>query len=120
MSLLIWMVMATMIVAQGCTIFLKSLKYSMIDIEIQISISERSSGWAINYPHIELFPKKNPGRVIPTKSIFWRKNGSKGLSSGQINLQPIWGHGHQLDDRHRNPNINIREIIWLGNQLGAS
>ena len=23
----------------------------------------------------------------------------------------------QLDDRHRNPNINIRKIIWLGNQL---
>ena len=23
----------------------------------------------------------------------------------------------QLDDRHRNPNMNIREIIWLGNQL---
>ena len=22
-----------------------------------------------------------------------------------------------IDDRHRNPNINIREIIWLGNQL---
>ena len=25
--------------------------------------------------------------------------------------------GNQLDDRHRNPNINIREIIMLGNQL---
>ena len=23
-----------------------------------------------------------------------------------------------IDDRHRNPNINTREIIWLGNQLG--
>ena len=23
-----------------------------------------------------------------------------------------------IDDRHRNPNINIKEIIWLGNQLG--
>ena len=22
-----------------------------------------------------------------------------------------------IDDRHRNPNIIIREIIWLGNQL---
>ena len=44
-----------------------------------------------------------------------------GLSSGQTNLQPpIWGHGRQLDDRHRNPNINIREIIWLGNQLGLT
>ena len=43
-----------------------------------------------------------------------------GLSSGQTNLHPpIWGHGRQLDDRHRHPNINIREIIWLGNQLGT-
>ena len=26
--------------------------------------------------------------------------------------------GYQnIDDRHRNPNIHIREIIWLGNQL---
>ena len=34
------------------------------------------------------------------------------------NLHPlIWGHGRQLDDRHRNPNTNIRKIIWLGNQL---
>ena len=24
------------------------------------------------------------------------------------------------DDRHRNPNIDIREIIWLGNQLRKS
>ena len=41
-----------------------------------------------------------------------------GLSSGQTNLHPpIWGHGRQLDDRHRHPNINISEIIWLGNQL---
>ena len=23
-----------------------------------------------------------------------------------------------IDDRHRHPNIKIREIIWLGNQLG--
>ena len=37
--------------AHCCTIFLKSSGYRnmMIDIEIQISISERSSGWAINY-----------------------------------------------------------------------
>ena len=26
-------------------------------------------------------------------------------------------YGYQnIDDRHRNPNINIREIIWMGNQ----
>ena len=36
-------------IAHCCTIFLKSSGYrNMIDIEIQISISERSSGWAIN------------------------------------------------------------------------
>ena len=23
----------------------------------------------------------------------------------------------EIDDRHRNPNINSREIIWLGNEL---
>ena len=54
------------------------------------------------------------------KNIFCKKNGQKTaiccLSSGQTILpQPIRGHSHQLDDRHRNP--NIREIIWLGNQL---
>ena len=48
----------------------------------------------------------------------WSKTDICGLSSGQTNLHPpIWGHGRQLDDRHRNPNISIREIIWLGNQL---
>ena len=38
--------------AHCCTIFLKShlgIEIYMIDIEIQISISERSSDWAINY-----------------------------------------------------------------------
>ena len=49
----------------------------------------------------------------------WPKRAICGLSSGQNNLPPpIWGHSHQLDDRHRNPNIYIKEIIWLGNQLG--
>ena len=48
----------------------------------------------------------------------WSKTVICGLSSGQTNLHPpIWGHGRQLDERHRNPNINIREIIWLGNQI---
>ena len=29
-----------------------------------------------------------------------------------------WSSGYwNIDDRHRHPNINIREIIWLGNQL---
>ena len=36
--------------AHCCTIFLKSSGYrNMIDIEIQITIPERPSGWAINY-----------------------------------------------------------------------
>ena len=67
-------------------------------------------------------PKKKTSFVIPIKKHILQKKWSKtaicGLSSGQTILpQPIRGHGHQLDDRHRNPNINIREIIWLGNQL---
>ena len=82
------------------------------------------------FPEKVICPQKWPkwplkrilAHVIPTKNIFCKKNWSKtvicGLSSGQTNLHPpIWGHGRQLDDRHRNPNINIREIIWLGNQL---
>ena len=28
--------------------------------------------------------------------------------------------GYRNDDRHRNPNIHIKEIIWLGNQLSIS
>ena len=43
----------------------------MIDIEIQISISERSSGWAINYGGTNLFflcsnkkPESHSGAII--------------------------------------------------------
>ena len=70
----------------------------------------------------EMTLKKIPSpRHTHSKHIL-QKNWSKmiicGLSSGQTNLHPpIWGHGRQLDDRHRHPNINIREIIWLGNKL---
>ena len=28
-----------------------------------------------------------------------------------------WHYPHICYDRHRHPNINIREIIWMGNQL---
>ena len=67
-------------------------------------------------------PEKIPSpRHTYSKHILqkkWSKMIICGLSSGQTNLHPpIWGHGRQLDDRHRHPNINIREIIWLGNQL---
>ena len=32
--------------------------------------------------------------------------------------QVIWVSKYRnIDDRHKNPNINIKEIIWLGNQL---
>ena len=43
-------------VAHRCTIFLchLDLEILMIDIDIQISISERSSGWATNYCNIEV------------------------------------------------------------------
>ena len=68
-------------------------------------------------------PEKIPSPRHTYSKHILQKNWSKmiicGLSSGQTNLHPpIWGHGRQLDDRHRNPNINIREIILLGNQLG--
>ena len=69
-------------------------------------------------------PEKIPSPRHTYSKHILQKNWSKmiicGLSSGQTNLHPpIWGHGRQLDDRHRHPNINIREIIWLGNQLGC-
>ena len=66
-------------------------------------------------------PKKAFLRHTHQKHILqkkWSQTAICGLSSGQTILpQPIWVHSLQLDDRHRNPNINIREIIWLGNQL---
>ena len=37
------------LLAHRCTIFLCHLDLEMIDIDIKISISERSSGWATNY-----------------------------------------------------------------------
>ena len=84
-----------------------------------------TSGPIDRTPSLPGSDKKIIALVIPTKNIFCKKNSSKtvicGLSSGQTNLHPpIWGHGRQLDERHRNPNINIREIIWLGNQLKKS
>ena len=50
MFFLVWLVrnfkMVSVLISHCCTIFLGHLG---INIEIQISISERSSGWAINY-----------------------------------------------------------------------
>ena len=51
------------------------------------------------------------------------KSPIQALSSGQSNLQtPMWGPSHQLDDRHRNPNINIRERSsgWATNYSNSS
>ena len=46
----------------------------------------------------------------------WSKTTSPGLSSDQHNLQAaIWGRHHQLDDHHRNPNINTEIIEWATN-----
>ena len=40
----------------------------------------------------------------------WVKTAIPALSSGQNNLQtPIWGHSRQLDDQHRNPNMNNKD-----------
>ena len=42
----------------------------------------------------------------------WVKTAIPALSSGQSNLQtPIWGPSRQLDDQHRNPNINNRDHL---------
>ena len=52
--------------------------------------------------------------MILTKITFckkkWVKTAHPALSSGQSNIQtPIWGHSRQLDDQHRNPNINNKD-----------
>ena len=40
----------------------------------------------------------------------WVKTALPGLGSGRNNLQTaIWGHSRQLDDQHRNPNMNNRD-----------
>ena len=40
----------------------------------------------------------------------WVKRALPGLGSGRNNLQTaIWGHSRQLDDQHRNPNINNKD-----------
>ena len=42
----------------------------------------------------------------------WVKTAIPALSSGQSNLQtPIWGCHRQLDDQHRNPNMNNKDHI---------
>ena len=42
----------------------------------------------------------------------WVKTAIPALSSGQNNLQtPIWGCHRQLDDQHRNPNMNNKDHI---------
>ena len=66
----------------------------------------------------DMTPKKKPSFVIPIKNIFYKKNWSKkiicGLNNGQNNLPPpIWVHSLQLDDRHRNPNINSSHFWFL-------
>ena len=54
----------------------------------------------------------------------WSKTDIPALSSGLNNLHPaIWGCHHQLDDHHRNPNVNNRNHLvghgQLTNVLGA-
>ena len=42
----------------------------------------------------------------------WSKTAIPALSSGPSNLQQsIWGRHHQLDDQHRNPNINNKDHL---------
>ena len=42
----------------------------------------------------------------------WTKTVNPALSSG-LNFfpPPIWGHHHQLDDQHRNPNMNNKDHL---------
>ena len=56
-------------------------------------------------------PKKSLKTYFATN---WSKTIICGLSSGQNNLPPpIWVHSLQLDDRHRNPNINSSHFGFL-------
>ena len=42
----------------------------------------------------------------------WSKTAIPALSSGPSNLQQsIWGRHHQLDDQHRNPNMNDKDHL---------
>ena len=42
----------------------------------------------------------------------WTKTVNPALSSDSNILHPaIWGHHHQLDDQHRNPNINNKDHL---------
>ena len=42
----------------------------------------------------------------------WVKTAIPALSSGPSNLhQSIWGRHHQLDDQHRNPNMNNKDHL---------
>ena len=42
----------------------------------------------------------------------WPKTAIPALSSGPSNLhQSIWGRHHQLDDQHRNPNMNNKDHL---------
>ena len=42
----------------------------------------------------------------------WSKTAIPALSSGPSNLQQsIWGRHHQLDDQHRNPNMNNKDHL---------
>ena len=42
----------------------------------------------------------------------WTETVNPALSSGRHNLHPaIWGRHRQLDDHHRNPNMNNRDHL---------
>ena len=60
---------------------------------------------------IESLPRNFCGLVIHIKNTFCKKIGSKRSFQPSAVVRaiyppPIWGHSRQLDDQHRNPNIN--------------
>ena len=66
----------------------------------------------------QAFPTPSPIPVLPQlrwipphlRSSTRVKMALPGLGSGRNNLQTaIWGHSRQLDDQHRNPNINNKD-----------
>ena len=83
----------------------------------------KNSSWTQGLGEKSLFyGEKNPktlhnffyGFLIHIKKTFYKKNWVKtalpGLSSGRNNLQtPIRGCHRQLDDQHRNPNMNNKD-----------
>ena len=63
-------------------------------------------------------PRSSPSYDIYIWDVWWQKWWLVGEQLAHRCTIFLKSSGYRnIDDRHRNPNINIREIIWLGNQL---